>query len=84
MKVISMYEMKDFPPSIQEQLKKRGWTWPPDEKLKKKMSEAAKGFVGSIHVEPDLLRDLLRDMGIDFGDEVWERHKKELKEKGII
>ena len=79
-----MYEMKDFPPSIQELLKKRGWTWPPDEKLKKKMHEAAKRAAGSVHIEPDLLRDLLRDMGIDYGDEVWEKHKKKLKEKGII
>ncbi|MBM3238320.1 hypothetical protein FJZ31_18670 [Candidatus Poribacteria bacterium] len=71
-----MYEMKDFPLSIQELLKKRGWTWPPDEKLKKKMNEAAKRAAGSVHVEPDLLRDLFRDRGIDYGDEVWEKHKK--------
>ena len=76
--------MKDFPPSIQELLKKRGWTWPPDEELKRKMNEAAKHAAGSVHIEPDLLRDLLRDMGIDYGDEVWEKHKEKLKEKGII
>jgi len=28
-----MYEIKDFPPSIQELLKKRGWNWPPDKEL---------------------------------------------------
>jgi len=66
--VISMYEMKDFSPSIQELLKKRGWTWPPDEELKKKIEEAGKRLSGSIHVEdPEIVRKILWEMrGIKY------------------
>jgi hypothetical protein len=58
-----MYEMKDFPPSIQELLKKRGWNWPPDKELQKKMDEAFNRLAGSIHVEdPEIVREILWEM----------------------
>jgi len=65
-----MYEMKDFPPSIQELLKKRGWNWPPDEKLQKKMDEAFERFAGSVHVDdPEIVRKILKEMrGIEYHD----------------
>jgi hypothetical protein len=41
-----------LPPKIRELLRKRGWSWPPDEKLKKQIEEAMERFVGSIHLDP--------------------------------
>ena len=64
-----MAKMEDFPPSIQELLNKRGWTWPPDEKLQKKMDEAAKRAAGSVHVDPDILREIMWEMrGIKYDE----------------
>ena len=64
-----MAKMEDFPPSIQELLKKRGWTWPPDEELQKKMDKAAKRAAGSVHVDPDILREIMWEMrGIKYDE----------------
>ena len=64
-----MAKMEDFPSSIRELLKKRGWTWPPDEKLQKKMDEAAKRAAGSVHVDPDILREIMWEMrGIKYDE----------------
>jgi len=64
-----MAKMEDFPPSIQELLKKKGWTWPPDEELQKKMDEAAKRFCGSVRVDPDILREVMWEMrGIKYDE----------------
>jgi len=37
---------KDFPPKIQELLKKKGWNWPPDERLKAQIREAGRRLIG--------------------------------------
>ena len=64
-----MAKMEEFPPSIQELLKKRGWTWPPNEKLQKKMDEAAKRAASSVHVDPDILREIMWEMrGIKYDE----------------
>ncbi len=64
-----MATMKDFPPSIQELLKKRGWTWPPDEKLQKKMDEAFERLAGSVHADPKIVRKILWEMrGIKYDE----------------
>ena len=64
-----MAKREYFPPSIQELLKKRGWTWPPDEELQKKMDEAAKRAAGSVHVDPDILREIMWEMrGIKYDE----------------
>jgi hypothetical protein len=64
-----MAKMEDFPLSIQELLKKRGWTWPPDEKLQKKIDEAAKRAAGSVHVDPEILREIMWEMrGIKYDE----------------
>ena len=52
---------KDFPPKIQELLKKKGWNWPPDEKLKAQIREAGRRLSGSIHIEPDILEEVRKD-----------------------
>ena len=52
---------KDFPPKIQELLKKKGWNWPPDEKLKAQIREAGRRLSGSIHIEPDVLEEIRKD-----------------------
>jgi len=64
-----MAKMEDFPPSIQELLKKRGWTWPPDEKLQKKMDEAFERLAGSVHADPEIVRKILWEMrGIKYNE----------------
>ncbi len=52
---------KDFPPKIQELLKKRGWNWPPDENLKTQIREAGRRLSGSIHIEPGILEEVRKD-----------------------
>jgi hypothetical protein len=58
-----MAEMKDLPPLIQELLKKKGWPWPPDEKLKAQFRETIKNAAGSIHTDPSILEELYREFG---------------------
>jgi hypothetical protein len=50
-----------IPPKIRELLKKKGWTWPPDEKLQKEMREALERTAGSIHTPPELLEEMAKD-----------------------
>jgi hypothetical protein len=58
-----MAEMKDLPPKIQELLKKKGWTWPPDEQLKAQFRETFKKAAGSVHIAPDILEEIQRELG---------------------
>ena len=58
-----MTEMKDLPPKIQELLKKKGWTWPPDEKLKAQFRETFKKAAGSVRMDPDILEEIQRELG---------------------
>ncbi len=58
-----MFTMKDMPPKIQELLKKKGWNWPPDKKLKAQFRETVEKAAGSIHVAPDILEEVYREMG---------------------
>lgn len=60
---------KDFPPKIQELLKKRGWNWPPDEKLKAQIHEAAQKFIGSVHTGKDVLKEVHKDFPGRFPDD---------------
>lgn len=50
-----MSAKNNIPPQIQELLKKRGWSWPPDEQLKMQIHEALEQFCGSIHVPEENL-----------------------------
>jgi len=54
-------ERNNLPDKIKVLLDKKGWTWPPDEKLKAKMEEAAQRLVGSIEVDEETARELFRD-----------------------
>ena len=54
-----------IPPKIRELLKKKGWTWPPDEKLKKQIEEAMERFSGSIHFDPEVIEEAHRDTEYD-------------------
>ena len=60
---------KNFPPKIQELLKKKGWNWPPDEKLKTQMREAAQKFIGSVHTGKDVLKEVHKDFPGRFPDD---------------
>lgn len=64
-----MPKMEDFPKNIQELLLSRGWTWPPDEKQKKKMDEAFDRLAGSVHADPEIVRKILWEMrGIKYNE----------------
>jgi hypothetical protein len=60
---------RDFPPKIQELLKKKGWNWPPDEKLKAQIREAAQRFIGSVHTGEDVLKEVHKDFPGRFPDD---------------
>jgi len=47
--------MEDLPPVIQELMKKRGWTYPPSEEMKREWHEAGERAAGSVHVDPEVL-----------------------------
>jgi len=48
-----MIKNDKLPEKIQELLKKKGWIWPPDEKLKAQWDAAAKRLAGSLKVDND-------------------------------
>jgi hypothetical protein len=48
-----MSKNNQLPEKIQQLLKKKGWTWPPDEKLKAQWEEAAQRLAGSLKVDND-------------------------------
>ena len=58
-----MPSQNNFPPQIQELLKKKGWTWPPDEKLRKQIRETIEKAAGSLHTPPEILKKVLRESG---------------------
>jgi hypothetical protein len=68
---MKMITEKDFPPNIQELLKKRGWTWPPTEEMKREWDEVIKRSAGSLHMDPEISRQIWLEMrGHYWGDEV--------------
>jgi len=54
---------KQFSPSNQKLLKKKGWTWPPDEKLRKQNRETIENSAGSLHTSSEVLKKVLRESG---------------------
>jgi hypothetical protein len=54
-----------IPPKIRELLRKRGWSWPPDEKLKKQIQESLERSAGSIHFDPEVIEEAHRDTEYD-------------------
>jgi hypothetical protein len=44
----------NLPTQIQKLLKNKGWTWPPDEKLKQQIHEAMRRLSGSVKVPEEL------------------------------
>ncbi|MCX7778592.1 MAG: hypothetical protein N2381_11175, partial [Armatimonadetes bacterium] len=53
--------LEDLPPKIQELLKKRGWTYPPTEEMKRQWREAAKQFDGALRTPPEVLEELAEE-----------------------
>lgn len=43
-----------LPPQILEQLKERGWTWPPTEEMKRQWREAHEQFVDTSPTDPEV------------------------------
>ncbi|MEZ8220308.1 hypothetical protein GG496_000475 [Candidatus Fervidibacteria bacterium JGI MDM2 JNZ-1-D12] len=64
--------LEDLPPKIQELLKRKGWTYPPDEKLKQQWKEAWERLQGRGKTDPELLEEIYREMGWTW----FERAKK--------
>jgi hypothetical protein len=59
-----------LPPNIRELLQKKGWTWPPDEKLKAEIHEAWERLIGSRSTDPEVLKEVHKDFpGRFFDDE---------------
>ena len=54
---------EDLPPKIQELLHKKGWTYPPDDELKRQRWEASKRFDGNVHTDPEILREIYLEKG---------------------
>jgi hypothetical protein len=72
---VIMLELKDLPPSIQEALKRKGWTYPFTEEMKQKMGEALARFAGSGHLDPETIDEVWRERrGHDFHR---DGHRKE-------
>ncbi|MCS7193258.1 MAG: hypothetical protein NZ937_09810 [Armatimonadetes bacterium] len=55
--------LEDIPPRIQELLKRKGWTYPPDEKLKQQWKEAWERLRGRGKADLELLEEIYREMG---------------------
>jgi hypothetical protein len=58
--VLEMPE-NQLPPKIHELLKKKGWSWPLDEKTKAQIHEAMERLSGSIHIPEEDLEELFGD-----------------------
>jgi hypothetical protein len=64
--------LEDLPPKIQEALKRKGWTYPPTEEMKRQWKEAWERIIGRDETDPDLLEELWREMG-------WRRSGRKAK-----
>jgi len=60
-KMLDKVSKNNLPPQIQELLKKKGWTWPPDEKLKAQIRGAMDRFFGSSHTPLEILKEIHKD-----------------------
>ena len=58
-----------LPPKIRKLLAKKGWMWPPDEKLKAEMHEAWKKLSGGWQTDPKVLKEVHKDFPERFPDE---------------
>ena len=65
-----MSQNNNLPPKILELLKKKGWNWPPDEKLKTQIREASERFIMAVHevtaersehIDEEVLSEVLKD-----------------------
>ncbi len=54
-----MSQNDNLPSKILELLKKKGWNWPPDEKLKAQIREASERFI--MHIDEEVLSEVLKD-----------------------
>jgi len=59
---------EDLPPKIQKLLHKKGWTYPPDEKLKRPWQDASGRFDGKVHTDPEILREIYLEKGWTWAD----------------
>lgn len=58
----------ELPPQIMEQLKKKGWTWPPTEEMKRQWREAREKFCGSMSMDPEVRKEVVKSFPGRFPD----------------
>lgn len=58
----------ELPPQIMELLKKKGWTWPPTEEMKKQWLEAHEQLSGSMHMDPEVRKEVVKSFPGRFPD----------------
>jgi hypothetical protein len=59
--------LEDLPPKLQEALKRKGWTYPPTEEMKRQWKEAWDRIIGRDSTDPEIMEELWQEMG-------WRRH----------
>jgi hypothetical protein len=59
-----------LPPQIMEQLKKKGWTWPPTEDMKRRWREIDERLAGSMHMDPEVRKEVIKSFPGRFPDAV--------------
>ncbi|MFA0740742.1 MAG: hypothetical protein DFNUSKGM_000849 [Candidatus Fervidibacter sacchari] len=64
--------LEDLPPKIQEALKRKGWTYPPTEEMKRQWKKAQEEMAGCLDTDLELLEELWREMG-------WRRSGRKAK-----
>jgi len=63
---------EDLPPKIQEALKRKGWTYPPTEEMKRQWKKVQEEMAGCLDTDLELLEELWREMG-------WRRSGRKAK-----
>jgi len=55
--------LEDLPPKLQEALKRKGWTYPPTEEMKRQWKEAWDRIIGRDSTDPEIMEELWQEMG---------------------
>jgi hypothetical protein len=61
MKVMWNRREVEISPKIEALLKKRGWTFPPTEEMKREWREAGERSAGSLHTPPEVWEELEKE-----------------------
>ena len=59
-----------LPPQIMEQLRTKGWTWPPSDAMKRQWREARSQFLDTAPIDPDVRREVIESFPGRFPETV--------------